>query len=80
MFFAVGKDLAAGALVLLQHFDGENVIDLNVVRREPVVEEVGREHHIVASVPELGVVLLVKLKHVALADEAEAVEDHPGAE
>ena len=40
------------------------------------MEEVRREHHTVASVPELGLVLLVKVHDFTGADESESAEDH----
>ena len=44
------------------------------------MQEVGREHHVVASVPKLRVVLGVEKQHVTRADKAEATEDHHAAE
>ena len=44
------------------------------------MQEVGREHHVVASVPKLRVVLGVEKQHVTRADEAEPTEDHHAAE
>ena len=54
------------------------MVDLNVVSGDAVVEEVGREHHVVALVPELRVVLVVEVQDVAGADEAEARHDQEG--
>ena len=44
------------------------------------MQEVGREHHVVTSVPKLRVVLGVEKQHVTRADKAEATEDHHAAE
>jgi len=51
------------------------VVDLNIVSRDAVVQEVGREHHVVSLVPELRVVLVVELHDIARADESEARDD-----
>jgi len=56
------------------------VVDLDVMGGDPVVEELGREHHVVTSVPEFGVVLSVELEDVTGADEAEAGHDETRAE
>ena len=80
MVFTFGKDLSARALVLLHHLNGEDVVDLDVMGRDAVVQEVGGEHHVVARVPELWVVLSVEPQDVAVADEAEPVEHHHRAE
>ena len=74
--FALGKDLSASELVLLHHLDAEDVVDFDVMRGEAVVQEVWREHHVVALVPELRVVLRVEEVNVARAEEAEAGEDN----
>jgi len=58
---ALGKDGAAHMLVLLHHLNGKNVVDLDVMGGDAVVEEVGGEHHVVAGVPELGLVLRVEV-------------------
>ena len=39
------------------------------------MQEVGGEHHVVASVPELRVVLGVEVIDVASTDESESTED-----
>ncbi len=54
------------------------MIDLNVVSRDAVVQEVGWEHHVVSLVPELGVVLVIELQDVACADEAESRHNEEG--
>jgi hypothetical protein len=72
---ALGKDLLAGRLISLHHLDGEDVIDLNVMSRDAVVQEVGWEHHVVSLVPELGVVLVVEVQDIASTDETEAGAD-----
>jgi hypothetical protein len=51
------------------------VIDLNVMSRDAVVQEVGWEHHVVSLIPELRVVLVVELHHIARSDESEARDD-----
>ena len=75
---ALGEDLLAGHLIALHHLNGENVVDLDVVRRDAVVQEVRGEHHVVALVPELRVVLVVELEHVPRSDESEARDDQEG--
>ena len=69
-------DLFADWDVLLHHLDSVDVIDLDVMSGEAVVQEVGREHHAVASEPEFGLVLSVEGEHVSRADESESAEDH----
>lgn len=44
------------------------------------MEEVGGEHHVVARVPELRVILGVEPVDIASADESKPVEDHHAAE
>ena len=61
-------------LVLLHHLNAEDVVDLDVMGGEAVVQEVRGEHHVVALVPELWVVLRVEEIDVAGAHEAEARE------
>ena len=75
---AVGEDLLAGGLISLHHLDGEDVIDLNVMSGDAVVQEVGGEHHVVALVPELGVVLVVEVQDIAGTNETEARDDQEG--
>ena len=75
---AVGEDLLAGGLIPLHHLDGEDVIDLNVMSGDAVVQEVRGEHHVVALVPELGVVLVVEVQDVARTDKTEARDDQEG--
>ena len=78
MSFALSKNLLAGYLVSLHHLDGKDVIDLNVMSRDAIVQKVGREHHVVALVPELGVILVVKGKDITSADEAETRNNKGG--
>ena len=80
MCVTLSKDLNASTLVLLHHLDGENVVDFDVVGGDAVVQEVGREHHVVASVPKLRVVLGIEKQNVARADETEPTEHHHAAE
>ena len=61
-------------LVLLHHLNAEDVVDLDVMGGEAVVKEVRGEHHVVALVPELWVVLRVEEIDVAGAHKAEARE------
>lgn len=61
---ALAKDFLAGDLIALHHFDGEDVVDLNIVSRQSVVQEVRGEHHVVALEPELWVVLVVELHDI----------------
>ena len=73
------EDLLTGALVLLHHLNGEDVVDLDVMSRDPVVQEVRGEHHVVTRVPELGLILSVEEEHIAGTDEMEAIHDHHSA-
>ena len=34
-------------MILFEHFNGKDVIDLDIMSREAVVKEVGWEHHVV---------------------------------
>ena len=47
-------------MVLLDHLVEENVINLDVVSRYSVVQEVRGEHHSVSLEPELGAILVVE--------------------
>ena len=73
---SLGEHFPAGKVVLLEHFDCKNVINLDVMGRQTVLEVVGREHHAVTRVPELRLVLLVECQHVAVSDEAELGQNH----
>ena len=75
---ALREDLLAGGLISLHHLNGEDVVDLDVVSRDAVVQEVRGEHHVVSLVPELGVVLVVEVQDIASTDEAEARADQEG--
>ena len=70
-----GEDFTTSYLVFFDHLHCENVVDLDVMRRNTVVQEVGREHHVVARVPELWVILAVEVEHIAGTDESEASHD-----
>ena len=71
MSFTLSKNLLTSNLVLFHHLNTEDVIDFDVVSREAVVQEVRREHHVVALVPEFRVILRVEPHNVARAHEAE---------
>ena len=71
VLLTLSQDLLAGYLVPLHHLNSEDVIDLDVVSGDAIVEEVRGEHHIVALVPEFGVVLVVEVQHVTRTDETE---------
>ena len=75
---AIREDLLASGLISLHHLNCEDVIDLNVMSRDAVVQEVRGEHHVVSLVPELGVVLVVKVQDIASADETEARANEEG--
>ena len=77
---SLSEDLSTSDLVLLDHLNGEDVIDLDVMGRDAVMEEVGWEHHVVTSVPELWLILLVESEDITRSDEAESTEDHVSAE
>jgi hypothetical protein len=76
----LSEDLHTGTLVLLHHFNSENVVDFDVVGGDAVVQEVGREHHIVASIPELGLVLRVEEQDISGTNEVETRHDCHGGE
>ena len=80
MGLALCDDLTTRVLVLLHHLDGKDVVDFDVMGRKAIVQEVGREHHVVASVPKLRVVLGIEKQNVARADETEPTEHHHAAE
>ena len=71
MGFTLSKNLLTSDLVLLHHLNAEDVVDFDVVSREAVVQEVRREHHVVALVPEFRVILSVEPHNVARAHESE---------
>ena len=52
-------------LISLHHFDGEDVVNFDVMGREPVVQEGRGEHHVVSGIPELRVILLIESKVVS---------------
>ena len=69
-------DLLANTDILLHHLDAVDMVNLNEMSRETVVEEVRWEHHTVASVPELGLILLVEVHDFTAACESESAEYH----
>ena len=75
----LSEDLLANRQVAAQHLGEEDVVDLDVMRREPVVEERRREHHVVAIEPELDTVLCIELHLVSSPCEAAPGEDHCSA-
>ena len=77
---SLSQDLSASDLVLPDHFNGEDVINLDVMGRDTVMEDVGWEHHVVTRVPELWLILLIEGEYVARSDEAESTQDHVCAE
>ena len=76
---ALCDNLPARVLVLLHHLNGKDVVDFDVMGRKAIVQEVGREHHVVASVPKLRIVLGIEKQNVASADEPEPTEHHHAA-
>ena len=76
----LSEDLHTGTLVLLHHFNRENVVDFDVVGGDAVVQEVGREHHVVASIPKLGLVLRVEEQDISGTNEVETRHDCHGGE
>ena len=76
MLVSLGKDILSGLDVLLDHLTEENVVDFNVMRRESVVQETRREHHVVSVEPELSSVLLVELVLFTGVGELAPSEDH----
>ena len=67
---SLGKDLLSGDDVLLHHFAEEDVVDFDVMRRETVVQERRREHHVVSVEPKLSSILGVE--HVLVSGFTES--------
>ena len=80
MSLAFCDDLFSSYLILLHHFNCEDVIDFDVVSWKTVVQEIRREHHIVARVPEFRVVLSVKPVDISRSDKSKSAEHHHAAE
>ena len=59
-FLALIQDFLLGDEETTQLLGEEDVVDLDVMRREPVVQEGRREHHVVAIEPELDTILSVE--------------------
>ena len=74
--FALVDHLLADPDVFFHLLDEEDVIDFDVMRRKAAVEEARWEHHTIARVPELRLILLVKVHNLTAAGEAESAEDH----
>lgn len=73
--FSLSKHFLSRVLISLHHFDGENVIDFNIMGGEPVVQERGREHEVIPAVPELWVILCVEGQGVPHSDESKSGND-----
>lgn len=73
---SLSQDLTTGHVILFEHFNSENVIDLNIMGRDTIVKEVGWEHHVVTSIPELRLILLIEGKYIAMSNETESSEDN----
>lgn len=80
MGLTLSEDLDTGTLVLLHHFDGEDVVDLNVMGGDAVVQEVGREHHVVSGEPEFRLILGIEEEDIAGTNEVEFGEYHQSAQ
>ena len=77
---ALAKNLLAGDDVALEHLSEEDVVDLNIMRREPVVQERRREHHVVSVEPELDAILGVESVLLTRLGESAASEDEGSRE
>ena len=62
---SLGEEIFSSDDVFLHHFAKENVIDLDVMCRNPVVEERWWEHHVVSIEPEFSSILGVE--HVGVS-------------
>ena len=76
---SLSEDLPTSDLVLLDHLNGEDVIDLNVMGRDAVMKEVGWEHHVVSIEPEFSSVLRVESVLVSRFLESASSENHTSA-
>ena len=76
---SLGKQFLSGHDVLLQHLAEEDVVDLDVMCRHPVVQETGWEHHVVPVEPKVGAVLVVESVLVSLVLESASGDDHCSA-
>ena len=75
VLFSLIENFLSGGLILLEHLNGEDVVDLDIMSRDSVVQETGWEHHVVSGVPELWVVLVVEGHVVSDATETESGDD-----
>ena len=75
---SLSKDLLSCNDVLLEHLGEEDVVDLNVMCRNSIVQEVWWEHHVVSIEPELDTVLGVESDIVSSVLESASGEDHSG--
>ena len=57
---SLSNDLTTGHVILFEHFNGKDVIDLDIMSGKTVVKEAGWEHHVVTGEPELRLILLVE--------------------
>ena len=73
------KNFFSSGDVFLEHFTEENVVDLNIMCRESVVEEVGWEHHVVSVEPEVSAILIVESILISLVLESASSDNHCGA-
>ena len=73
---SISKEFFSSDDVFLHHFAEENVIDLNVMCRNPVVEERWWEHHVVSIEPEFSTILGVEHVLVSGFVESASSEDH----
>ena len=75
MLFSVSQNFCSGVVISFQHFDGEDVVNLNVMSGESVVQERRRKHHLISREPEFGIVLIIKGEVVSTSDESESIKD-----
>ena len=73
---SLGKELFSSNDVFFHHFAEENVVDLNVMCRNPVMEETWWEHHVVSIEPELSTILSVEHVLISRLVESASSENH----
>ena len=80
LFLGAGISLSehfpTSEVVFLEHFDSKNVIDLDIVSRHTVLQEVRGEHHAITCIPEFRLVLLMECENVTVSNETELGQNH----
>ena len=75
---SLSKNFSSGDLVLPDHLNSKDVVDLDVMSRDPVVQEGGREHHVISGEPEFGLILIVEVHDVSGTIKSESGENASG--